>query len=61
MRFLKPLFGFISRENLAGYLIYLMVWGAGQYKFTDYTRIGLVLTLIVMAMTIFLAPLIYGF
>jgi len=38
-----------------------MVWGAGQYKFTDYTRIGSVLTLIVMAMTIFLAPLIYGF
>jgi len=44
-----------------GYQTNLMVWGPGQYTFTDYTRIGSVLTLIVMAMTIFLAPLIYGF
>ena len=44
-----------------GYQTNLMVWGPGQYKFIDYTKIGSVLTLIVMAMTIFLAPLIYGF
>jgi len=44
-----------------GYQTNLMVWSVGGYKFTDYTKIGSVLTLIVMAMTIILAPLIYGF
>ena len=44
-----------------GYQTNLMVWHVGGYRFTDYTKIGSVLTLIVMAMTIVLAPLIYGF
>ncbi len=43
-----------------GYQTNLMVWGAGEYKFTDYTKIGSVLTLIVAIMTVFLVPLIYG-
>jgi di/tricarboxylate transporter len=38
-----------------------MVWGPGEYKFTDFVKIGSVMTLVVAAMTIFLAPLIYRF
>jgi Trk K+ transport system NAD-binding subunit len=44
-----------------GYQTNLMVWGPGEYKFTDFVKIGSVMTLIVAAMTIFLAPLIYRF
>ena len=33
----------------------------GEYQFTDFVKIGTVITLIVAAMTIFLTPLIYGF
>ena len=38
-----------------------MVWGPGEYKFTNFVKIGTVMTLIVAAMTIFLTPLIYRF
>ena len=44
-----------------GYQTNLMVWGPGEYQFTDFVKIGTVITLIVAAMTIFLTPLIYGF
>jgi di/tricarboxylate transporter len=44
-----------------GYQTNLMVWGPGEYKFTDFVKIGTVMTLIVAAMTILLTPLIYGF
>jgi di/tricarboxylate transporter len=44
-----------------GYQTNLMVWGPGEYKFTDFVKIGSVMTLVVAGMTIFLAPLIYGF
>jgi di/tricarboxylate transporter len=44
-----------------GYQTNLMVYGAGGYKFTDYVRIGLPLTLIVGATAIGLAPVIWGF
>ena len=44
-----------------GYQTNLMVWHIGQYKFTDFTKIGSVLTIIVAVLTIFLTPLIYGF
>lgn len=44
-----------------GYQTNLMVWGPGEYKFTDFVKIGSALTLVVAAMTIFLAPLIYRF
>ena len=44
-----------------GYQTNLMVWGPGEYQFTDFVKIGTVITLLVAAMTIFLTPLIYGF
>ena len=44
-----------------GYQTNLMVWGPGEYKFTDFVKIGSVMTLVVAAMTIFLTPLIYRF
>jgi di/tricarboxylate transporter len=44
-----------------GYQTNLMVWGVGGYKFTDFVKIGTLMTLIVMVMTIFLVPIIYGF
>ena len=44
-----------------GYQTNLMVWGPGEYQFTDFVKIGTVMTLMVAAMTIFLTPLIYSF
>jgi len=44
-----------------GYQTNLMVWGPGEYKFTDFVKIGTVMTIIVAVMTIFLAPMMYGF
>jgi di/tricarboxylate transporter len=44
-----------------GYQTNLMVWGPGEYKFTDFVKIGSVMTLVVAVMTIVLAPLIYRF
>jgi di/tricarboxylate transporter len=42
-----------------GYQTNLMIYGAGGYKFTDYVRYGGPLNLIVMALTVGLAPLIW--
>ena len=44
-----------------GYQTNLMVWGPGEYKFTDFVKIGSVMTLIVAALTIALTPMIYRF
>lgn len=44
-----------------GYQTNLMVYGPGGYKFTDFTKIGLPLNLMVAAITIFLVPLIWPF
>ena len=44
-----------------GYQTNLMVYGPGGYKFSDYLRFGGPLNLIVMALTIALAPLIWPF
>ena len=44
-----------------GYQTNLMVWGPGEYKFTDFVKIGSVLTILVAAMTIWLAPILYKF
>lgn len=44
-----------------GYQTNLMVYGPGGYKFTDYLRIGLPLNVLVMAVTVVLAPLIWPF
>jgi di/tricarboxylate transporter len=39
----------------------LMVYGAGGYKFTDYALLGLPLTILVGALTVILAPIIFPF
>ncbi len=44
-----------------GYQTNLMVYGPGGYKFTDYGRMGVPLTLVLGAITIFLAPLCWPF
>jgi di/tricarboxylate transporter len=42
-----------------GYQTNLMVYGPGGYRFMDYVRFGLPLTLIVMALTLTLAPVFW--
>lgn len=44
-----------------GYQTNLMIYGPGGYKFSDYLRFGGPLNLLVMAITVFLAPLIWPF
>ncbi|MCE9631616.1 MAG: SLC13 family permease [Planctomycetia bacterium] len=44
-----------------GYQTNLMIYGPGGYKFSDYMRFGGPLNLIVMAITVALAPLIWPF
>jgi di/tricarboxylate transporter len=44
-----------------GYQTNLMIYGPGGYKFSDYVRFGGLLNLIVMAVTVTLAPLIWRF
>jgi di/tricarboxylate transporter len=38
-----------------------MVYGAGGYRFSDYLRIGVPLDIIVMIITIALAPVFFPF
>ncbi|MBI1337207.1 MAG: SLC13 family permease [Phycisphaera sp.] len=44
-----------------GYQTNLMVYGPGGYRFTDFTRIGLPLNLLLMAVAVTLAPVIWPF
>jgi di/tricarboxylate transporter len=44
-----------------GYQTNLMIYGPGGYKFSDYVRFGGPLNLLVMALTVWLAPLIWPF
>jgi len=44
-----------------GYQTNLMVYGPGGYRFTDYLRVGLPLGLLVWAITVGLAPLVWPF
>jgi di/tricarboxylate transporter len=44
-----------------GYQTNLMIYGPGGYKFSDYVRFGGPLNLIVMAVTVIMAPLIWPF
>lgn len=44
-----------------GYQTNLMVFGPGGYRFSDYLRLGIPLDLLVAAITILLAPLIWPF
>ncbi len=43
-----------------GYQTNIMVYGPGGYRFTDYLRAGFPLTLVTVAATVLLVPLIYG-
>jgi di/tricarboxylate transporter len=47
--------------NPAGFQTNLMVQEPGGYSFVDFAKVGLPLTLIVGAVVILLAPLVYGF
>ena len=44
-----------------GYQTNLMVYGPGRYRFTDYMRIGIPLSLVVAAVALGLIPLVWGF
>jgi di/tricarboxylate transporter len=44
-----------------GYQTNLMVWGPGGYRFSDFVRLGMVLQVLVGAVTIGLIPLLYPF
>ena len=39
----------------------LMVYGPGNYQFGDFMRAGIPLTLVVGAVTVILAPMVFGF
>ena len=38
----------------------LMIYGPGGYEFADFFRVGIQLTIIVGAVTVFLAPIVFG-
>jgi di/tricarboxylate transporter len=44
-----------------GYQTNLMVYGPGGYKFTDFVKIGVPMTLVVGVITILVAPLVWPF
>jgi len=44
-----------------GYQTNLMVYGPGGYKFTDFVKMGVPLTVVVGIVTIILTPLFFGF
>jgi di/tricarboxylate transporter len=46
--------------NPVGYQTNLMVFGPGGYRFSDFARVGLPLTLILAVVTAVLAPMVYG-
>src|SRR5690349_4147140 len=44
-----------------GYQTNLMVYGPGGYRFSDYVKVGVPLDLLVMAVTVAIAPLVFPF
>lgn len=44
-----------------GYQTHLMVYGAGGYRFSDYVKIGVPLDLLIMIVTVTLAPVVFPF
>ena len=44
-----------------GYQTNLMVYGPGGYRFSDYVKIGVPLDLLIWAVTVILAPMIWKF
>jgi di/tricarboxylate transporter len=53
--------GSASFSTPIGYQTNLMVYGPGGYRFTDYTRIGIPMTLLVGSTALLLAPLVWPF
>jgi len=51
----------VSFATPIGYQTNLMVYGPGGYRFSDYTRIGVPLTLLVGLIVVFFVPLIWAF
>ena len=47
--------------NPAGFQTNLMVQTPGGYVFADYAKVGIPLTIIIAAVVLFLAPIVYGF
>ncbi len=44
-----------------GHPVNLLVMGVGGYRFTDYTRVGLPLTLLIFLVVLFVLPLVWAF
>ena len=44
-----------------GYQTNLMVYGPGGYRFTDFTRVGLPLSLLLLVVVTLLAPVVWPF
>ena len=44
-----------------GYQTNLMVYGPGGYRFSDYLKVGVPLDLLILAITVAVAPLAYPF
>jgi di/tricarboxylate transporter len=44
-----------------GYQTNLMVFNVGGYRFSDFLRVGIPLTLVVGAVTVGVVPLVWGF
>ncbi|WP_428389399.1 SLC13 family permease [Mucisphaera sp.] len=44
-----------------GYQTNLMIYGPGGYRYTDYTRIGLPLTVLLLVITVLLVPMVWPF
>jgi di/tricarboxylate transporter len=44
-----------------GHQANLLVYGVGNYRFADFTRVGGPLTLLIMAVSLFVVPLVWGF
>jgi len=44
-----------------GYQTNLMVYGAGGYRFRDFVRIGLPLSILIWAVTVVVTPMVFPF
>lgn len=53
--------GFGQFSTPIGYQTNLIVQGIGNYKFTDFVRIGLPLNIITFLISVFLVPVIWPF
>jgi di/tricarboxylate transporter len=44
-----------------GYQTNMMVYGIGNYRFSDFTRVGIPLNLVTIAMSLWLIPIVFPF